>query len=85
MADRPVMKRGYLLGFATSRSRVPFTFDVATAPGVKNVVPITGRGLPRVGDNRAALNADGEKVTYSIGAIIDPSEIFKTNCLVKVI
>ena len=73
MTDRPIVKRGQVLGFATSSNVIPFTFDRVSGQGIKSVVPISGSGLPSVGDNRAALEADGEKVAYSIGAIIDPS------------
>lgn len=68
------MKRSHVLGFATSTGQIPFTFDRATGPGIKRVVPITGSELPAVGDQRAAVEEDGEKVIYSIGAVIDPSK-----------
>lgn len=74
VTDRPVITKGHLLGFATSTRTIPFTFDRVTNIGFKNVVPITGSSLPQVGDDRSALEAAGEKVVYSIGAVTDPSK-----------
>lgn len=73
VTDRPVVKRHQVLGFATSTNQIPFTFDRVSGSEIKNVVPISGSSLPQVGDNRAALEAEGEKVAYSIGAVVDPS------------
>jgi len=80
VTDRPVIKRGQLLGFATSSRTIPFTFDYASSG--KKVVPIDGTSLPQVGDNRAALENEGERIVYSIGAVTDPSML---SSLLKVI
>ena len=75
MTDRPIVKNHHILGFATSTNEIPFTFDRISRPGVKKVVPISGSSLPSVGDERYAMQDDGEQVVYSIGAVVDPSKL----------
>ena len=68
------MKAGYFLGFSTTTRTIPFTFDYSSDSSAQKVVPVLGLNAPQVGDIRIAQDSDGERVIYSIGAVVDPGQ-----------
>ena len=68
------MSRGLILGFATSRNQIPFTYDSADGNvGVKSILTVDGSSMPQEGEARWASNAGAFKAVFSYGAVIDPS------------
>lgn len=60
------------MGFSTSGPVIPFTSDISYDTAKEKIIPVLGNALPVVGEQRVARGRDGERVLYSIGAVIDP-------------
>ena len=73
--QRPLVIADWVLGFAVEAPTIPFTFDYVTSGDRANIIDLNlTPGTYTLDSEQSAFAFYGEKVDYSYGAVIDPSE-----------
>lgn len=79
MPQRPLVIADWVLGFAVEGPTIPFTFDYVTSGDRANSIDLNlTPGTYSLDSPQSAFAFYGEKVDYSYGAVIDPSESRQT-------